>query len=188
MKLIMYLELEIVLGLDTITNHLNQGMENVLCVKTLTGGFSLNTCKKAYENIEAYTYIAASEYGKIVKIGYSKNIKDREISLNKKDKYGGFSDWQIVYYLKSNKTNKLETETLKNTYCYNFPCQYYKGSKLQTGYEARSCNYKTIKSALEIAKEEVKKIYSDTVFIETWEIPNAEQLFNFENLGNTAKR
>ncbi len=107
------------------------------CVMCKKNWEFLNKCKKAYENIEAYTYIAASEYGKIVKIGYSKNIKDRKISLNKKDKYSGFSDWQIVYYLKSNKANKLETETLKNTYCYNFPCQYYKGSKLQTSYEAQ---------------------------------------------------
>ncbi len=51
-----------------------------------------------------------------------------------------------------------------------------------------SCNYKTTKSTLGIVKEEVKKIYSNTVFIETWEISNAEQLFNFENIETNAKR
>ena len=147
----------------------------------------LKRCKARYENKLEYLYIAASQIDKKIKIGITVNIEKR-LNQIKKEEYAALQGWQIVYYLKSNKANKLEDETLKNTKLYKCIGKYYKNGKLRDSREARSCNYKTIKSALEIAKEEVKKIYLDTVFIETWETPNAEQLFNFENLKNTAKR
>jgi hypothetical protein len=60
------------------------------CVQCNTSGLGF----LLRENVRADVYVASSRSGGLVKIGYSKDALEREVTLNKW-KYGGQSDWQM---------------------------------------------------------------------------------------------
>jgi hypothetical protein len=56
-----------------------------------------------------HVYIAGSHYGRVVKIGMTKNPRRRQQNLRNR-RYGGLRDWAILYYARAGR--RIETETL----------------------------------------------------------------------------
>ena len=128
-------------------------------------------------------YIAVSKSEEIIKIGLTENIENRKRSLNETC-YGGINDWQIAYCLKSSgKAGEIEskTQSLLSNYLWN--AEYLKNGRQQSTYELVKCSYKIAKNAL----NKVKQNYSNYI-IEEWEMSDAEQLFNFDNVETHTRR
>ncbi len=59
-----------------------------------------------------FTYLAFSNSQKLVKVGFSEKIENREDSLNR-TKYGGIADWKVFCHVKTNQAFKLESTVQK---------------------------------------------------------------------------
>jgi hypothetical protein len=59
-----------------------------------------------------FVYIAGSLAGRVSKIGKTKRPRRRQQGLQN-DKYGGLSDWAILYYARANECSRIETATLR---------------------------------------------------------------------------
>lgn len=72
-------------------------------------------CNPAYlefqkrNDAEGIVYIAMSQIGKIVKIGFTKSVDIRSESLNRTE-YGGLNDWKIIYAIESKDAGKIENK------------------------------------------------------------------------------
>ena len=150
------------------------------CVECNT--YSIGEVKK--HNNKGFIYIAISKSENIVKIGLTGNIEDRKRTLNETN-YGGISDWQIVYHINSlEKAGEIESKTQNLLSKYICNAEYLKNGRKQSTYELVKCSYKTAKFAL----DEIKSQYPNDIFTNNWEMSNAEQLFNFENVETNTKR
>jgi len=142
--------------------------------------------------MNAFIYVAASPVKKVIKVGCTKDVKDRGKTLNANTaKYGGSNDWIIIYYAKCNNAGKVESEIHSRLSDYSTSGEYVKSGKVVACYELFSCGYKMVKEVIERIKADTK--YN---FTNEYETENAVELFNFENLqtktsnrlGNTNNR
>ena len=107
---------------------------------------SLRFLKRYYSH--GFVYLAGSLKEMVFKIGFSKNIENREISLNEQG-YGNIYDWKILYYLETNNSGKLESEIHKSLYKYLSPRIFIKDGKENICREIFNCNYQRIKYTIE---------------------------------------
>ena len=82
-----------------------------------------------------YVYIATTkERNDLIKVGYCQNIEERESSLNI-DCYGGYSDWSINSFRKSEEKGVLEHAMHKALQKYSFSTTYFHDGQEQTATE-----------------------------------------------------
>jgi hypothetical protein len=67
-----------------------------------------------------YVYIAGSLWGRVIKIGVTKNPQRRQNDL-RREKYGGLSDWRILYFARARDAYVLESEALYRLRHYERP-------------------------------------------------------------------
>lgn len=107
---------------------------------------SLRFLKRYYSN--GYVYLAGSIKEMVFKVGFSKNIDNREISLNEQG-YGNIYDWKMLYYLEANNSGKLESEIHKSLNEYMLPRIFIKDDKENICREIFNCSYKKIKYTID---------------------------------------
>lgn len=128
--------------------------------------------------MNAFIYVAASPVKKVLKVGCTKDIEDRGKTLNANTaKYGGSNDWIIVYYARCNNAGKVESEIHGRLSDYSTSGEYVKSGKVVACYELFSCSYKIVKEIIERIKADTKYDFTNE-----YEMENAVDLFNFENL------
>src|SRR6202051_4110832 len=67
-----------------------------------------------------YVYIAGSLWGHAIKIGVTKHPRRRQNDL-RREKYGGLSDWGILYFARARGAYILESEALYRLRHYERP-------------------------------------------------------------------
>lgn len=97
-------------------------------------------------------YIAGSLKSRIIKVGFTKAVEIRSISLNY-TKYAGCNDWKILYALNSKSAGKIETKSNSLLHAYASSRDYEHDGHWQDSYETYHCSYSK-------AKEFVEKAYS----------------------------
>jgi hypothetical protein len=94
-----------------------------------------------------YVYIAGSLLGSVVKIGTASNLDQRHHQL-RAEKYGGFSDWQILFHMHVEEGGKIEQRALEGLRKYNTPRLYIKDGIEQQSTEILNCNFSIALKAL----------------------------------------
>lgn len=100
-----------------------------------------------------YVYIAASIALKVIKIGVTDDIKDREKTLIA-SAYGGACDWNIVLYFWTADAGRLEQDAHKNLRIYSVKLPYIKTGKIHNSRELFRCKFST-------AWNQIKKLSID---------------------------
>ena len=100
-------------------------------------------------------YIAGSLTGEVVKIGFSKAVEIRAVSLNR-SKYAGFNDWKIIYALKSKDAGRIETKSNSLLREYSYSLDYEHDGHWQDSHETYHCAYSKAKEFVEKAYREEK--------------------------------
>lgn len=138
------------------TPHVHCGF----CLKTPSGNCIV--CNPAYLTYyDRYQdggviYVAFSIEKGYIKIGVTKNIEKRALSLRKQN-YGGFSDWVIADYLSVfESAGQIEFEIHKKLKSYQVKGEYYKDGKMQKSREI--FDYPAEKAIREIRKLANKNI------------------------------
>jgi hypothetical protein len=96
------------------------------------------------ENAKAYVYLAAAKNRTVIKIGYASLIYAREETLRKQG-YGGYWDWEILCWVKTQYAGKIEREI---SYLFSekrISGSYSKDNKIQESVEMFSCDAGTAK-------------------------------------------
>ena len=93
-------------------------------------------------------YIAGSRKGKIIKVGFSNDTLKREKTLNNYG-YGGFNDWQILYFVECQDGGRVEFRIHKELAVYNTPRQYLRDNYSVDCLELFQCGYGTAIDAFE---------------------------------------
>jgi len=123
---------------------------------------------------KGYIYIAGSKKEKVVKIGFTSNINNREESLNNEN-YGQINDWKILFQVMCKNAGKIEFHTHKKLSKYLTDKNYLKNNKRNQCYEIFSCSYSLAKKTLDENigdKKNIKKIKENTNIINEYEFKN----------------
>ncbi len=132
----------------------------------------------------SYVYVAASKNCMKLKIGFTKDILNREESLNRTN-YAGMNDWKIIYYIQCKNAGKIESKIQSGLSQFYSPGEYQKEGRIVACYELFQCDYKSIKEVIEKIKIE---FVSENFKLET-ELKGAENDYNFSIHSNkTHKR
>ena len=118
-----------------------------------------NTAYLAFQkrnDSKGIVYIAKSNKGNIIKIGYSKSFDTRSESLNRTE-YAGYSDWVIEFAIKSKKAGKIEHRICSALHEYSQKTHYEHDNHLQEANEIFNCPY-------ELAVEELLEICESNKF------------------------
>lgn len=103
-------------------------------------------------------YIAASRWGKWIKVGCTTNFEKREKYLNEYKGYGFKADWKILAVSKVDEMGVREREIQKTLEKYReYGIQYYRGKELKRSNELFRCSY-------EKAFEEMQKLCWENKF------------------------
>jgi hypothetical protein len=98
----------------------------------------------------AYVYIAASHAGKLIKIGSTLDVADRQKKLNDYQ-YGGQTDWQILGIANSASAGRIESEAQAKLGRYAVLGEYIRSGRRQRCYELFRCNFADARDALKAA-------------------------------------
>jgi len=94
-----------------------------------------------------FVYIAGTKEGKLIKVGFTSGVEKRSESLNR-TKYGGFSDWDILFAISCINAGEIETKTKSELRNYSIIRVYDHDSKMQKTDEIYHCSYSTAKDKL----------------------------------------
>lgn len=94
------------------------------------------------EHGKGFVYIAASRWGKWIKIGCTTNFEKRQKSLNENKGYGFRADWVILAVARVDEmgVNDREVQHFLNKYR-EYGIQYYRGRELVRSNELFRCSY-----------------------------------------------
>lgn len=116
-----------------------------------------DTSKIAYisrQTKSGYVYIAGSIRKKLIKIGGTESIDDRERTLNN-ESYARAYDWEILSFVRVDKYGDTEGKILKLLAPYQIWVSYPKEGKLQESNETFQCSFTVAKNALdEVMKDD----------------------------------
>lgn len=116
-----------------------------------------NTAYLAFQkrnDSEGIVYIAKSNKGNIIKIGYSKSFDTRSESLNRTE-YAGYSDWIIEFAIKSKKAGKIEHRISSALSDHSQKTHYEHDNHLQEATEIFNCRFElAVEELLEICDRE----------------------------------
>jgi hypothetical protein len=121
-----------------------------------------------------YIYIAGSKKEKVVKIGFTSNINNREESLNNGN-YGEINDWKILFQVTCKNAGKIEFNTHKKLSKYLTDKSYLKNNKRNQCYEIFSCSYSLAKNTLDENigdRKNIKKLKENIKIIKEYEFDN----------------
>jgi len=113
---------------------------------------------------EACVYVAGSISLKLIKVGMTKDVSNRFISLNGLG-YGGVSDWTCLYWKKTEKAGEVEFRVHSKLNKYAAPTSYERFGNIVNCLETFSCD-------ANLAINEVEGITSQEN--ESWKINNIE--------------
>lgn len=120
--------------------------------------------QKIYET-PGYVYVAGSLQGKVLKIGCSTDINDRERTLNS-EPYAGFNDWRMIANVKVQRKGDLENRVLARLNGFQASFTNIRSGREVRQTEIRSCSAEVAIEALqyEVGKNqeheiEIKKIW-----------------------------
>ncbi len=139
-----------------------------------------NTATIAYQKRNdsgGIVYIAGSLSGELIKIGFSKAVEVREESLNR-TKYAGFSDWKLLYALKSEKAGQIETKSNSLLHKYSFSTDYNHDGNWHDSSETYKCAYSKAKEFVETAF----KLINNNVSIERNSLTKEYEFRNLKRL------
>jgi hypothetical protein len=122
------------------------------CIQCNTAyiGFTKRSAKAGF------VYIAQTKKGKLIKLGFSENVREREKSLIR-TKYGEFDDWKILLGISCINAGKLEIEIKKQLEKYAQVKTYNHDGKKQVADELYRCEYSQ-------AKEQLKQLSNNPIF------------------------
>lgn len=99
-----------------------------------------------------YVYIQGSISQKLIKIGVTSSIKERNKSLNIKGySYANSEDWEELYSVKTDNIGEIEHKAQKKLTPYKQDITYNRGDKEQKAQEVFRCPYSIAKAALDEA-------------------------------------
>lgn len=110
-----------------------------------------HTSKIAYQKrrmTTGYVYIAGSERSKIIKIGGTGAIREREQSLCHVS-YGGADDWKILCHTEVPRFGEVEGNVISALRPFALERQYIKGGKRQMASEMFTCSYAVARQAMD---------------------------------------
>ena len=115
---------------------------------------SLQTALKEYQS--GYIYIIGSVQAGLMKTGAATEIVKRVKTLNgAASKYGGFDDWEMLFYAKTINIGKVERMVQEKLASYLDTRQFQKSEKAAKGSELFRCSYTRAKKALMDVQEEL---------------------------------
>jgi hypothetical protein len=150
-------------------------------LRTRSGGHCVqcDTSKISYQKrftAKEYVYLAASKKRGWIKVGTTKDINDREATLNK-DRYASVDDWKILLYFISEKSGRVEREIQRKLGSYASAQSFHKGGKKRDTREVFTCSFATAYKALNyvggIVSLEPEK---------PWKHPDAEHYADFQDI------
>jgi hypothetical protein len=118
-------------------------------------------------------YIAGSQLGQVIKVGFTKAVQVRSESLNR-TKYAGFQDWKILFGVKSDLAGNIETaaNSYLNKHIYKF--DYEHDGHEQESHETFLCSLSKSKSIIEYIIK--NNSYDSEILlnlkVESYEFPN----------------
>lgn len=107
------------------------------------------------KNQPGTVYIAASRAKRLIKIGMTADISDRERTL-RRDAYAGASDWEVLAHLSVEKAGKFELSMQQRLSSYRVDEFYEKVSKKVKSGELFRCNFITALEAMRDAAQEAR--------------------------------
>lgn len=130
-------------------------------------------------------YVASSLKNRKTKVGYTKDINERENALNA-TVYAGISDWKIIYFVNCKNAGKIESEIQGRLSNYYYPSEYKLGGRQVACYEVFTCGYNRVKKVI----SEVKKEFANEFIGKDVELEDAENLFDFGdvNVSNSLRK
>jgi hypothetical protein len=119
-------------------------------------------------------YVAVSVNSRRIKVGYTKNIKERSSAINN-TRYAGSDDWQMVYYVNCKHAGKIEAAIQSKLHDYYAPSEYKLGGRSIACYEVFNCGYRKAKEVIANLKKDMPDEFG-----EEFEAPDIEECFDFE--------
>ena len=119
----------------------------------------------------AYVYIAASYAGRLIKIGSSGDVVDREHKLSEY-RYGGYEDWQILSTVATDAAGRLECDVHSRLAPFSVEGHYLRAGRRQNCYELFRCDFSDARDALRDA------LGSSAIILTPYE-ERAETVFKF---------
>ena len=92
-------------------------------------------------------YIAGTQNGQIMKIGFSKAVGVRAESLNR-TRYSGFNDWEILFAIKSDHAGRIENKANLLLYRYLHTLEYNHDGSNHDSHETFQCSFSRAKDML----------------------------------------
>ena len=106
-------------------------------------------------DLSGYVYVAGTQKGKILKIGFTNNYENRESLLNYQ-KYGGFDDWHLLIVLYGVDAGKIEFQLHSKVSKYRTSREYFHDGDYREGNELFQCSINKIIEAMNQIKSEFK--------------------------------
>jgi hypothetical protein len=101
------------------------------------------------ENKTGYIYISGSIKGNLIQVGSAVEAKDKIKTINSfSAKYGGYDDWELLFYAKTESLGKAERMTQEKLSDYKAVHVQEKATKLKNGIEIYRCSYNKAKLAM----------------------------------------
>jgi len=123
---------------------------------------SLQTALKEFQT--GYVYIIGSVQAGLIKVGAATEIIKRVKTLNgAASKYGGFDDWEMLFYAKMVNIGKVERMVQEKLASYLDTRQFLKSEKMPKGSELFRCSYTRAKKALTDVQEELELEFTQKV-------------------------
>jgi hypothetical protein len=122
----------------------------------------------------AYVYIAGSLELNLIKAGYSSEIEARSYSLNEQN-YAGASDWEILYWVKTENAGRIEFTLHSELSMYRCPTSFVRSGKTIDCLETFSCGASTVINVLKSLTEDINQ---------TWMYKKNISSYEFDKLNN----
>lgn len=119
----------------------------------------------------AYVYIAASHEGRLIKIGSSVDVRDRQEKLRQYE-YGGQKDWQILAIANTPAAGRIEFEAHTKLAKSWAPGEYKRAGKTQQCYELFKCSFSE-------ARDAVREALGDPALLKIDDERRAVAVFDF---------
>lgn len=134
---------------------------------------------QARHSSDGFIYIAGSIQRKIIKVGLAKDIKNREVSLNK-DGYANSNDWRILFSCFVENYGLIEEKVHKELEIHKTSIQYFKDNKPKLSNETFFCSFSRAHSVLlKIMENSNLKITKTSIkdhYLGLYEFPNRKRI------------
>lgn len=102
-------------------------------------------------NLRQYLYIAGSLHARLIKIGVSKDLRQRLRQI-RAERHGDARDWEVIYAVEIERAGEIEDRVLSRLGRYSIDSHYWKDGVLRQSIELRRC---TISQAMQAMNAEM---------------------------------